>query len=91
MKRRSGLAGIGKGSVDICMIDGVHDSGAVWDDALSVLCLLKPGGWMLFDDVENRIEKQHHVKKGLSMFLAEKGSELALVAKHNYMAIYRKL
>jgi len=72
------------------MIDGCHNALAVLDDAKLVYALLKPGGWILFDDVENRITKQDHVKHGLQMFKEEMGEKITHLWKNQFMECYRK-
>jgi predicted O-methyltransferase YrrM len=86
-----GYAGITKNSVDICMIDGDHNRLAVYDDAIHVYQLVKPGGWILFDDVENDKPKQDHVKHGLDMFTSEYNDRIKSLWKHGYMEAYQKL
>jgi predicted O-methyltransferase YrrM len=86
----SGFYDIGLSSVDLCMVDGNHNALAVLDDARLVYQLLKPGGIMLFDDVENDIEKADHVKQGVEMFLSEAGSKIQLAWKHGYCEAYVK-
>lgn len=90
LKNKFGYHGIKRGSVDLCMVDGDHNELGVLDDCRLVWQLLKPGGCMLCDDVENDKQKEHHVKQGLEMFLAETpGAELAW--KHKYVECYRKV
>jgi hypothetical protein len=87
-----GFVGIkGHESVDLSMVDGNHNALAVLDDARLVWKLLKPGGWMLFDDVENDRPKQDHVKEGVEMFLQEDGHPVKLLWKHRYMECYEKI
>lgn len=89
---RGGFAGITKGSVDVCMVDGNHNALAVLDDLRLVHKLVRPGGWIMLDDVENDVPKQDHVKQGLAMWLAEtEGRAAEMVVKHRYMEIYRRL
>jgi|GEM_PF-2535026 len=90
-RRGKQYPGFGPGSIDLCMVDGNHWSLAVLDDARIVYQLLRPGGWMLFDDVENRVVKPDHVKEGLGMFLAEVGPKVRLLTKHRYMELYEKV
>ena len=90
LKNRYGYCGIEKGSVDLCMVDGDHNELGVLDDCRLVWQLLKPGGWMLCDDVENDKLKEHHVKQGLQMFLAET-PEAEMLWKHEYVECYRKV
>jgi len=85
---RDGWMGVREKSVDVCMIDGDHNSLAVVDDARHVLPLMKPGGWMLFDDVENDREKQVHVKQGLAMWFEEAGDSVRLLWKDRYVECY---
>lgn len=86
-----GFAGIVKGSVDLCMVDGNHNSLAVLDDCRLVFKLLKVNGWMLLDDVVNDIPKgPDHVEAGLRMFLKEFGDKMEMVWKRKYMECWRK-
>lgn len=87
---KQGFAGITKNSLDICLIDGNHNALAVLDDCLLVLQLMKPGGWMMFDDVVNAHEKKDHVKQGLEMFLAQAGDRVKEVWKHGHMECYQR-
>lgn len=91
MRKKKGFAGITRNSVDLCMIDGDHNSGAVVDDARMVLPLMRKGGHILFDDVENDLTKQHHVKQGLALFLEDQGDQVKFLWKHKYMEAYKKL
>jgi hypothetical protein len=87
LRRKGGFEGIAKGMVDLCMIDGDHNALGVLDDANLVLPLMKPGGWMLFDDVENDIPKVDHVRQGLDWFLGLH-PEVELAWKHRYCECY---
>jgi len=89
-------AGITKESVDIIMIDGNHSAPFVANDAIKAFPLLKPEGWLLFDDVENDHKKTYHVKDGIQMFLNHLKSQgklltLQLIWKHGYMECFEKL
>jgi len=88
MLRRGGFEGIKKNSVDICMIDGDHTAPAVLENSRKCLKLMKPGGWMLFDDVENQIEKNDHVKQGLESFRENYKDQVKLIWKHKFMECY---
>ena len=83
--------GIAPGKVDLCMIDGDHNAATVYDDARLVFQLVRSGGWIMFDDVENGRAKTEHVKDGLTSFLQEYGDKVKLVVKDRYMEIYEKL
>jgi len=89
MLHRRGEWGMKKENVDLCMVDGSHYELLVLDDARLCSQLLKPGGWMLFDDVENDKTKMFHVKQGLAMFLDEE-PRMKLLWKHRYMEAYQK-
>lgn len=91
MTRRWGYAGIRKGSVNLSMVDGNHNALAVWADAQWVYLLLKVGGWMLFDDVENQRGKTNHVKEGVRLFMQEVGDKMRLLWKDEYMECYIKV
>lgn len=85
------FCGITKYSVDICQIDGDHTELAAWNDARFVYPLLKIGGWMLFDDVENNIEKAQHVKHGLARFMEEQGDKMREIWRHKHMVCLEKV
>ncbi len=89
MLRRSGYGGICKQNVDICMVDGDHTAPAVFEDARKCLDLIKPGGWMLFDDVENQIAKKDHVKQGIELFMEGYSDRVSLLWKHRFMECYK--
>lgn len=78
------------GSFDLIVIDGDHTAEAVLEDARHALRLLKPGGWMVFDDVRNRIPKPDHVIHGIEKFLGESGSRVTLMWKHRFCDCYAK-
>ena len=82
------FAGIEKGSVDLCLVDGNHNMLAVLDDLRLVHRLVKPGGWIICDDVENRIAKKDHVKHGLKMFLDE--TPMERVWKDKFCECFRR-
>lgn len=90
LRNRHGYAGLRRGRLDLCMVDGDHNALGVLDDCRLVWQLLKTGGWMICDDVENDKRKVHHVDEGLRAFLAETPSA-ELVAKKDYIEIYRKV
>jgi len=91
MLGRGGYKGISKQSVDLAMIDGDHNRLGAYDDARNCLELVKPGGQILFDDVENDRQKQDHVKDAIEMFLADFGDRVKQVWKHKYMECYEVL
>jgi predicted O-methyltransferase YrrM len=91
MLEKNGFSGITKDSVDLLMIDGSHHYFAVLDDARMSIQLIKVGGWLLFDDVENSNRKKDHVRKGIDLFLEDCGDKVKLVWKHNYMEAYEKI
>lgn len=91
LKRRRGWLGAGRNSVDLCMVDGDHHELLVLDDARLCFRLAKPGGWIVFDDVENDKRKEGHVRQGLDTFLKESGDGMKLLWKHRYMEAYEKL
>lgn len=90
MLRRGGFLGLAANTVDLCMVDGNHNALAVLDDLRLVHKLVRPGGWILCDDVENDIPKQDHVAEGLRLFL-EEGHSLSHVFKHKYVECYKKV
>jgi predicted O-methyltransferase YrrM len=89
MLHRRGWCGLSRASVDVCMIDGEHNALAVLDDAILAVQLLKPGGWLLFDDVENKGNFDDHVKHGIKMFL-ESNPGVHQLWKHGHMECYEK-
>lgn len=86
-----GFAEITKDSVDVCMIDGDHNRDAALDDARHALQLIKVGGMLLFDDVENNVEKKDHVKHALEAFKEEAESKIEFVWKHKFVECYRRV
>jgi len=91
LRSRTGFCGIRKSSVDLCMIDGNHVEEAAMSDARMVLPLMRPGGWILFDDVENVKAKSHHVKHGLARFLEFHGGDVRFLWKDRYMEAFERL
>jgi len=73
------------------MVDGHHKSFAVAEDARISLRLLRQGGWLLFDDVENMRKKKDHVKQGIELFLSKHSCRVKLLWKHHFMEAYQKL
>ena len=82
--------GLKKDMLDIALIDGDHTDLAAWSDARMSLPLLRKGGWLLFDDIENRITKKRHVKQGVAMFLEENPGAVKLLWKDRFMECYEK-
>jgi len=83
--------GVRPGTVDLALIDGCHNALGVLDDCRLVLQLMRPGGWMMLDDVEGQgfNHRQDHVKQGVNMFLAEAVNRVQLVWKDRYMECYQ--
>lgn len=86
-----GYLGEALGTFDFVIIDGDHNAEPVYRDAVNAFAFLKPGGWMLFDDVRNQVPKKDHVKEGLEMFLPEYASKLKFVWAHRFCDCYEKL
>lgn len=78
-------------SYDLIVIDGDHTSDAVLSDAINSLRVVKVGGWLLFDDVRNRIPKKDHVQQGLDRFLADYGKQVQLLWRHRYTDAYLRI
>lgn len=78
-------------SYDLIVIDGDHNRLPVFQDAEQALRLLKRGGWMVFDDVRNRVPKPDHVVDGLRDFIEKYGSKVKLEWQHRYADCYSKL
>lgn len=91
-RRTGGYLGVTLENVDLCLVDGGHFSLQVLDDARLAWRLVKPGGWMLFDDVENDIPKgKDHVKTGMETFLKElKKDAFEIVWTSKYMVCVGK-
>lgn len=73
---------------DLVVIDGDHTAEAVLIDATHAIRLTKPGGWIVFDDVRNRIPKEHHVAEGIDHWLRRYGDHVALAWKHRFVDCY---
>ncbi len=80
------------GEWDLIIIDGDHNADPVCEDAKNAMQIIRPGGWILFDDVRNRGRKADHVYHGIVGWLLDEGSEdVEMVWAHRYMNCYRKL
>lgn len=82
------LAGVRSGFWDIVVIDGDHRADAVQRDATLAMQLLKPGGWLLFDDVRTQVPKKDEVEVGLRRFLDVWGGSLELAWSHRFCECY---
>lgn len=81
---------IAAGKWDLIIVDGDHNADPVYADAQNALRLVKPGGWIVFDDVRNRFKKKDHVYHGLIGWLMEQGDDVDLVWAHRHMNCYRR-
>lgn len=79
------------GDYDLVIIDGDHRASAVRQDAENALRLLKPGGWMVFDDVRQKRFKKDEVPAGLEQFLEKHGDKVKLVWKHRFCDCFEKV
>ncbi|KKN88392.1 hypothetical protein LCGC14_0249550 [marine sediment metagenome] len=91
MLRKKGYAGVSRGSLDLCMVDGDHHALGMLADAKMCLPLMRKGGWLLFDDVELSMPRKDQVKEGLRMFVEQHGNEVKRVFKHKHMEAYEVL
>jgi predicted O-methyltransferase YrrM len=73
-----------KSTFDLAIIDGDHRAEAVYEDACLVLPYMKKGGWMVFDDVRNRVRKKDHVQQGLDRFRRLNSGATQLAWRHRY-------
>lgn len=83
--------GINPGEWDIVIIDGDHHAEPVYSDAVNSLPLVRKGGWLLFDDVRNRISKPDHVIHGLQRFLDDHGTSVEWAWGHRFCECYEKV
>ena len=86
-----GLLGIPNGAWDLIIIDGDHNADPVYQDAVGCLAMVKPGGWLLFDDVRNQVPKKDHVQAGLEHWLEDYGDMVDFVWSHRFCDCYEKL
>ncbi len=93
LRRPMDLYGInlGVGDYDLIVIDGDHVSGAVLKDAIDSLKLVKPDGWLVFDDYYNKYDKEDHVEEGVRLFLDVWGEQVELVWQHRFSLCFKKL
>ncbi len=91
MLGRRGYAGVREGTVDVALVDGDHNSIGVLSDCRMVWRLLKPGGWMVCDDVRNDHPKTDHVEDGLRVFLHEVGDMARLAWEWRYGECWEKV
>lgn len=80
---------VSRGSFDLVVVDGDHNKDAVYQDAVQALSLVKVGGWILFDDVRNKIYKKDHVVHGIQEFTSDY-KNVKLAWYHRYMDCYEK-
>ncbi len=85
-----GYLGEPLGSFDQVIIDGDHVAEPVYRDAVNAFEFAKVGGWLMFDDVRNRIEKADHVKQGLEKFLPEYANRVEFAWAHRYCDCYTR-
>ena len=88
MTYRQGYMGVTKQSIDVCMIDGQHTDLGVWGDARLASLLVKPKGWLLFDDVVCTKRKSWHVRQGIDMFLNEAEGRVRFLWADKFMECY---
>lgn len=86
-----GLYGTPLESMDLVEIDGDHVAEPVYLDAVNAFEFVKVGGWLMFDDVRNRIEKADHVKQGLEKFLPEYAHRVEFAWAHRYCDCYTRV
>lgn len=77
---------------DLAIIDGDHRAGPVYQDAVNCLRLVRPGGWIMFDDVKTHKQylKNPLVAVGIERFLETHGDQVDFVWSHGFMACYTK-
>lgn len=89
MTTEAGYMGIAFNSVDICLIDGCHYDYAVLDDARQVFKLMKPRGWMVFDDARNQPRKKQQVASGIRMWMDQDQPPARLIWSGKYVECYQ--
>ena len=78
-------------SYDLVIIDGDHNAPGVYEDAVWSYELVKPGGWLLFDDVRNQRPKKHHVQEGLDNFMSDYEGRVKRIWYHRFCDCLEKL
>lgn len=79
-------------SIDILYIDGDHNKPGVIKDIDLGWPLVKPGGHVIFDDYENRIEKSNHVKQAIEeYFRPEYSGRFEPWYKYRYQIAFKKV
>jgi len=73
------------GEFDLIVVDGDHNSPAVFMDAINSLKLICKKGWMVFDDFHNRGRKRHHVQEGIKDFLELRESSVKLAWQNRHV------
>lgn len=79
-------------SMDIIYIDGAHDAKSVITDAVYSWSLLKPGGYMVFDDYlfgEEDMPRYLTPKPAIDLFLLGYSADIEILHK-NFQVIIRK-
>jgi len=80
-----------RGSTDICFVDGDHHELATTLDGELCLKLVRPGGWILFDQIHTSKKKPGFAQDGLELFLERNGKQVKKIWEDGRMEAYEKL
>jgi len=88
---KQGFSGMKKNSIDLFFIDGDHHELTTTGDGELGLRLVRPGGWIIFDQINTPRKKSGFAKEGLELFLERNGRSVKMIWKNDYMEAYEKL
>jgi len=90
-RKKVGFFGMIRNSVSLCLIDGDHHELSTTRDGELCLHLVRPGGWIMFDQINTPRTKRGFAKDGLKLFLERNGRQVKLIWKNRYIEAYEKL
>lgn len=90
-EKNGAICGVPLEGFDLLIIDGDHRASAVYRDAELCYSFAKPGAWLVFDDVRNKIRKKEHVKDGLEWFVRDYSDEVSHVWSHRFCDCYERI
>ena len=88
---RQGFSRLKRNSIDLYFIDGDHHELTTTVDGELGLRLVRPGGWIIFDQINTPRKKIGFAKDGLKLFLKRNGQRVKMIWRNRYMEAYEKL
>ena len=91
LSSRGGFSRMKRNSIDLCFVDGDHHKMTTMGDGELGLQLVRPGGWIMFDQINTPRNKKGFAKDGLNLFLERNKQSVKLIWRNDYMEAYEKL